>query len=134
MIILYGSNGSPYVSRVRMQVYAKDLPVEMRPAAIGTPEYLRMNPLAKMPVLDHDGLIVPESAVIAEYLEDAFPTPSLRGATIQDAMRARLVTRTIDLYCGGTTDILRASADPNHKVDVTAKRADLAKGLDALAT
>jgi glutathione S-transferase len=33
MIILFGTNGSPYVSRVRMQAYAKGLPIELRPRA-----------------------------------------------------------------------------------------------------
>jgi glutathione S-transferase len=115
-----------------MQAYAKELAIELRPAALGTPEFRRMNPLGKMPVLEHGGLFVPESAVICEYLEDAFPTPSLLGDTIADRMRARLVTRTIELYCGGAGDLLRASADPNHKIDVEAKRAELNKGLDAL--
>ena len=134
MIILHGSNGSPFVSRVRMQGYAKELPIELRPAVLGTPEFQRMNPLGKMPVLEHDGLIVPESAVIAEYLEDEFPTPSLRGVASQDRMRVRLVTRTVDLYCGGVFDLLRAASDPGHKIDAEAKRAELNKGLDALET
>lgn len=134
MIILYGSNGSPFTSRVRMQIYAKDVPVELRPAALGTPEFQRMNPLGKMPVIDHDGVIVPESVVINEYLEEAFPTPSLLGATIQERMRVRLVIRTVDLYCAGVGDILRAAVDPNHKTDLAAKQAELNKGLDALET
>jgi len=132
MIILYGSNGSPFVSRVRMQVYAKELPVEIRPAVLGTPAFQRMNPLGKMPVLEHDGLIVPESTVICEYLEEAFPTPPLLGGTIQDRMRARLVTRTVDLYCSAVGEVLRAAADPSYKIDVEAKRAEMNKGLDAL--
>lgn len=132
MIILYGTNGSPFVSRVRMQAYAKDLPLELRPAALGTPEFQRLNPLGKMPVLEHDGFIVVESAVISEYLEEAFPTPPLLGATIQDRARARLVVRTLDLYCGGLLELLRAKADPNHQIDVEAKRAAMEKGLDAL--
>lgn len=132
MLTLFGSNGSPYVSRVRMQAYAKGLPLELRPAALGTPDFRRMNPLDKMPVLDHDGLIVPESSVILEYLEEAFPTPSLLGATIEERMRVRLITRTLDNYCGGAGELLRAAADPSHKIDAEAKRAELNKGLHAL--
>lgn len=134
MIILHGSSGSPFVSRVRMQLYAKGIPVEVRPAAVGTPEFKRMNPIGKMPVLEHDGLVVPESAVIAEYLEDVFPTPSLHGETAQERMRVRLVARTVDLYCGGLMDVLRARADASYKIDVEAKRAEMDRGLDALDT
>jgi hypothetical protein len=28
-----------------MQVYAKELPIEIRPAALGSPEFFKMNPL-----------------------------------------------------------------------------------------
>lgn len=132
MLILYGTNGSPFVSRVRMQMYAKELPVEIRPAALGTPEFHRLNPLGKMPVLEHDGLILPESFVIAEYLEDAFPTPPLLGKSVQERAHARLVARTVDLYCGSLLELLRAAVDTNHNIDTTTKRAELDKGLDAL--
>jgi glutathione S-transferase len=134
MITLYGSAGSPFVSRVRMMAYAKQLSVELSPAALGTPGFLQMNPIGKMPVLEHDGLFVPESAVICEYLEEAFPTPRMLGATIEERMRSRLIVRTLDLYCGGAIEILRSKTDPNHRIDLTARRAELARGLDALVT
>ena len=47
MLVLHGSAGSPYVARVRMQGYAKDLALELRPAAPNAPEFRRMNPLAR---------------------------------------------------------------------------------------
>lgn len=134
MIILHGSSGSPFVSRIRMQGYAKELPMELRLVAPGSPELHRLNPMGKVPVLEHDGLIIPESSVIAEYLEEAFPTPSLMGSSIQDRMRVRLVTRTVDLYCTGLGELLRASRDPSYKIDVDAKRAEVNRGLDALET
>ena len=134
MIVLHGSAGSPYVARVRMQGYAKQLPIELRPVAVGTAEFQRMNPLGKMPVLEHDGFVLPESQVICEYLEDAYPTPSLLGRTIQDRARVRLVARTVDLYCGSLFQLLRAASDPSHKIDAAAERAGLEKGLDALDT
>ncbi len=116
MIVLHGSAGSPYVARVRMQGYAKDLPIELRPAAPGTPEFRRMNLLGKIPVLEHDGFVLPESQVICEYLEDAFPAPSLLGRTSRDRARVRLVARVVDLYCGGLFGLLRAAVDPSHAI------------------
>lgn len=134
MITLYGSAGSPFVSRVRMMAYAKQLSVELSPASLGTPDFLKMNPIGKMPVLEHDGLFIPESAVICEYLEEAFPTPKMMGSTLEERMRSRLIVRTLDLYCGGAIEILRSKTDPSHPIDLTAKRAELARGLDALVT
>ncbi|HYE00389.1 MAG TPA: glutathione S-transferase family protein [Alphaproteobacteria bacterium] len=132
MIVLHGSNGSPFVARIRMQCYAKDLPFEGRPAALGTPEFLRLNPIGKMPVLEHGGFVLPESQVIAEYLEDAFPEPSLRGDGARERAQVRLIARTIDLYCGTLLTLLRSFAEPAFKIDAAAERAALERGLNAL--
>jgi glutathione S-transferase len=132
MIVLHGSAGSPYVARVRMQAAAKNIDIELRAANPADPEFRRMNPLGKMPVIEHEGFVLPESQVICEYLEDLFPTPSLRGTNAQDRARVRLVARTVDLYCANIFSILRAGADPTFKIDETAERASLDQGLDAL--
>jgi glutathione S-transferase len=132
MIVLHGSGGSPYVTRVTMQAAAKNLDVELRPANPGHPTFQSMNPLGKMPVLEHDGFLLPESTVICEYLEEVFPTPSLLGGSPRDRARVRLIARTVDLYCTGIFSILRAAADPTFSVDEATERATLDKGLDAL--
>jgi len=132
MMVLHGSAGSPYVARVTMQGYAKGLDIELRSAALGTPEFQAMNPIGKMPVLEHDGFILPESLLICEYLEDLHPTPSLLGATPRERAQVRLIPRTLDLYCAGLFPLLRAGADPSYKIDEAAERAGLAKGLAAL--
>ena len=54
MMVLHGSAGSPYVTRVVMQAAAKNLDLELRPANLADPECRRMNPIGKMPVLEHD--------------------------------------------------------------------------------
>ena len=117
-----------------MQALAKNLDVEVRAAALASPEFRRMNPIGKMPVLEHDGFVVPESQVICEYIEDVFATPSLRGGSAQERARVRLVARTVDLYCAGIFLILRAAADPTFKFDEAAERATLDRGLDGLDT
>jgi len=42
------------------------------------PEFLALNPDAMVPVLKDGGRVIRESMVINEYLEDAYPEPSLR--------------------------------------------------------
>jgi glutathione S-transferase len=42
-----------------------------------TPEYLAINPMAKVPALVHDGHVVTEVAAILCYLADAFPQAGL---------------------------------------------------------
>lgn len=41
------------------------------------PDYLAVNPMGKVPAIDHDGVIVTESAAICTYLADAFPKAGL---------------------------------------------------------
>ena len=132
MIVLHGSGGSPYVTRVLMQAAAKNLEMDLRPANPADPAFRRMNPIGKMPVLEHDGFVLPESQVICEYLEEVFPTPSLLGGSAQDRARVRLIARTVDLYCAGIFSILRSAADPTFEIDEAGERATLDKGLDAL--
>jgi glutathione S-transferase len=99
---LFSANLSPYASRARLAIYAKGLDIEIvSPPAGGlkSPEYLALNPLGKMPALAlDDGQAIPESEVIIEYLEDAFPKNPLRPADPIDAAHARLLSRMADLY------------------------------------
>lgn len=41
------------------------------------PEFLALNPMGKVPVIEHDGAVVSEVAAIATYLADAFPEAGL---------------------------------------------------------
>lgn len=41
------------------------------------PEYLKLNPLGKVPTIVHDGQVVTECAAICTYLADAFPAAGL---------------------------------------------------------
>lgn len=44
------------------------------------PEYLRLNPMGKVPVITHRGQVVSEAAAICAYLADAFPETDLAPA------------------------------------------------------
>ena len=49
-------------------------------------------------MLDIDGDMMPESEVIAEYLEEIFPTPSLLGTTPRETAHIRTIARVGDIY------------------------------------
>lgn len=98
---LYSGDLSPYSAKVRMQIYAKAIEgiALERPAGFGTPEWWKTSPIGRIPVLElDDGQLIPESEVIAEYLEEAFPTPRLLGATPLETARVRTVSRLADIY------------------------------------
>ena len=100
MMKLYSGDLSPYSARVRMQIYAKgitDIAIE-RPPHFGTPKFREEFPIGRIPVLDIDGDMMPESEVIAEYLEEVYPTPSMLGATPRETAHIRTVARIGDIY------------------------------------
>ena len=97
---LYSADLSPYSARVRMQIYAKgitDIEFEL-PEHWGMPKFREKFPIGRVPVLDVDGDLIPESQVIAEYLEDIFPEPSLRGATPRETAHIRMLARLADIH------------------------------------
>ncbi len=100
MMKLYSGDLSPYSARVRMQIYAKgitDIVLE-RPPSFGMPEFRKDNPIGRIPVLDIDGDRMPESEVIAEYLEEIYPEPSMLGATPRETAHIRTIARIGDIY------------------------------------
>ena len=97
---LYGTDVSPFAARVRIQIYKKELPVEIvpPPGGLGSQEYLQITPIGKIPALDLGNLVIVESEVIQEYFEDKFPNPSLRGDTPEETARIRMLSRIADQY------------------------------------
>ena len=102
---LFQTYASPFPTRVRLLLYAKGIEVEIieppgfHASTEAKGEYLKVNPIGRVPtlVLD-DGRALPESEVICEYLEDAFPEPSLRPADAWGRARMRLLSRICDFY------------------------------------
>jgi len=108
MMKLYSADLSPYSARVRMQIYAKgitDITFE-QPADWGMPKFHERFPIGRVPVLDIDGDSIPESAVIAEYLEEICPEPSLLGTTPRETAHIRLLARVADIYIINNTFML----------------------------
>ena len=82
MLTLYDAARCPYCARVRIVLTEKAIPYEAvnvdldeRPAWI-----FDLNPTGRVPVLEDDGIVLPESRVIMEYLEERFPEPALLPA------------------------------------------------------
>jgi glutathione S-transferase len=79
MIALFDAARCPYCARVRIVLAEKDVPYD--PVEIDLtdrPAWLyEKNPVGKVPVLEEDGWVLPESAVIAEFLNERYPEPPL---------------------------------------------------------
>jgi glutathione S-transferase len=99
-MILYGGKLSPFVMRPLLVSRAKgaEVAVEAYPGGIKCAEYLAMAPMGKMPLLVDGEFCLPESQVIAEYLDNALPGPKLLPADPQAAARVKLLIRLADVY------------------------------------
>lgn len=101
MLILYHHGSSACAAKVRLALAEKRLPWDGRYIDIlrgeqFAPEYLALNPKGVVPALMHDGNVIPESTVICEYLEDAFPDHPLYPQIPQERAQARLWTKAVD--------------------------------------
>ena len=100
---LYNLNHSPYATRVRMQIYKKELDVaiEAPPVALRTDAFVERFPLGKIPVLElDDGSQIPDSWVIMQYLEDVTPAIALRPEGARACAHMHLLARYTDTYLG----------------------------------
>lgn len=100
-LVLYHSVESTCAQKVRIVLATKRLEWEekrlnLRKGEQFSPEYLKLNPKAVVPTLVDDGVVVRESSVINEYVEDRFPEPALRPADPAERARMRLLVKTID--------------------------------------
>jgi glutathione S-transferase len=99
MRVLYHMPLSPYARKVRLVLAEKRLPFELRLEKVWErrPEYLELNPAGTVPTLVEDnGLVVPDSSVICEYLDEAYPESSLMGRTLAERIEVRRLASWFD--------------------------------------
>jgi len=81
-IKLYASFRSANCERVKIALQEKGLTYEIGQLDLKKkdqkrPEFLKLNPYGKVPVIDDDGTVLFESCVINEYLDEKYPNPPL---------------------------------------------------------
>ena len=99
MRYLYHLPLSPYSRKVRLVLAEKRLPVELRMEKVWErrAEYLELNPAGTVPTLIEDnGLVIADSNVICEYLEEAYPDTPLLGRTLAERVEVRRLVAWFD--------------------------------------
>ena len=113
---LYNTPMSPFGTRVKIAIRVKSVEVEEIAPPGGHPtstEFRAINPVGKIPVLiTNGGLTIPESEAILNYLEDRFPTPSLRPAGAEERARVNTAIRIMDTYVMAPVGRTFAHLDP----------------------
>ena len=92
MLTLYDAARCPYCARVRIVLAEKG--IEYEPVEIDLtdrPTWIyEKNVTGRVPVVEEDAWLLPESAVIMEYLDERYPEPPLLAADPADRALARL--------------------------------------------
>ena len=96
MIKLYDFKSSPNCQRVKVVLAEKNLaydtvPIDLRKQEQKTPEYLKLNPYGKVPVLIDDSTVLYESLIINEYLNEKYPDPPLMPKDPAGKAKARIL-------------------------------------------
>jgi glutathione S-transferase len=98
VITLYDADRCPYCARVRIALAEKgiehetvEIDLDDRPSWI-----YEKNPLGRVPVIEDDAFVLPESAVINEYLEERYPEPALWPADAAERAFGRLLVFRFD--------------------------------------
>jgi len=128
VITLYDADRCPYCARVRIALAEKGVEYETvvidlddRPSWI-----YEKNPLGRVPVLEEDAFVLPESAVINEYLEERYPDPALWPADAAERAFGRLLVFRFDQLSSPYYALRREQEGARERLD-----AELAK-LDAV--
>lgn len=102
MITIVGNHVSPYVRKVLAVLELKGVPYRIDPVVpfLGDERFSAMSPLRRVPVLIDGDLVLPDSTVIGEYLEDAYPTPPLLPVDPAARARARWLEEFADTRLG----------------------------------
>jgi RNA polymerase-associated protein len=92
MLTLYDAARCPYCARVRIVLAEKGLEHEVLAIDLDDrPQWLyAKNSTGRVPVIEEDAWILPESSVIMEYLEERYPEPPLLPADPADRALARV--------------------------------------------
>ena len=101
-MILYSGDLSPYSAKVRMQIYAMgvndDFSFELPVVQFFSGKLKEVSPIGRIPILKTDEGLIPESEVIAEYIDELYPQQSLVGNTPMERANTRVLSRIADTY------------------------------------
>jgi glutathione S-transferase len=132
MLTLYDAARCPYCARVRIVLAEKGVEVETveidlrdRPAWI-----YEKNATGRVPVLEEGTWLLPESAVIMEYLEERYPEPALLAADAAARARARLWIFRHDDFARPYYALRRGEDGAAERLDEQLSRLDAALSED----
>jgi glutathione S-transferase len=128
---LYTADPCPYAARARIVLVEKGIAYEAVEIDLGDrpPWMYEKNATGRVPVYEEDeGLVLPESEVIMEYLEERYPEPALWPSDPAERALGRLWLQRFDDRLGNAYYAARRG-DGREQLD--AQLADLESALEA---
>ena len=78
MLILHQYNMSPFNEKVQRMLNLKGVPFEDKMWRIADRgKIMKINPIGKLPAIEHDGKVICDSTDVVHYIEKTFPDPPL---------------------------------------------------------
>jgi glutathione S-transferase len=116
-VILYANEVSNFCAKVRIVLALKGVAVEERPPpdGYGSARFRAVAPLGTIPALVDGDLVLHESDVINEYLDERYPAPPLLPTDAAGRARVRLLTRFHDSHLEPPLRRLFAQIDPRQR-------------------
>lgn len=116
---LYTGDLSPYSAKVRMQIYAMgirdDFEFDLPIALFFSGRFRQLSPIGRIPALEVQEGIIPESEVFAEYLDDLYPDRAMVGKTPFERANVRVLSRIADTYLMNNIFMSLGQLDPNSR-------------------
>lgn len=102
MITVIGNTVSPYVRKILVILTMKGIDFEIDPIVpfFGDDEFTKVSPLRRIPVLIDGDTVLNDSSVIAQYIEETWPQPSILPATAAARAKARWFEEYADSRLG----------------------------------
>jgi glutathione S-transferase len=136
---LYTGDLSPYSAKVRIQIYAMgikdDVEFDLPLASFYQGKFKNTSPIGRIPVLEVEEGIIPESEVITEYLDERYPEQSLmRGKSLKERADIRVISRIADTYLMNNIFLALSQLDPAKRNEgvVDLLMAQVERGMTAL--
>lgn len=122
-IELYSAALCPFAHRSRLTLLEKGIPFKSIEIDLQNKptNFDQISPYGKVPVLKHGNYRIWESAIINEYLEEAFPEPPLLPKEPIQRAQARIWIHFADTQLFATTHNLLVSQDPQQQANARQK-------------
>ena len=135
MMVLYSGTTCPFSHRCRFVLFEKGMDFEIRDVDLyNKPEDINvMNPYGQVPILVERDLILYESNIINEYIDERFPHPQLMPGDPVDRARVRLFLLNFEKELFVHVSALESRAAKGNEKALEKSRAHIRDRLTQLA-